>query len=85
MALTASWFLPSDEFLLALELDEELGAVVVGREEVAVVADQQAAAAGDFVHQGLHVRQDVLGRLVAAVVVDRDGPAWGCRRHTTRR
>src|ERR1035441_2627043 len=57
-----------NEFLLVLELDEELRAVVARREEGAFVAQQQTAAAGDLVHQGLHVSSDLFRRLVVTVM-----------------
>src|ERR1039458_8397629 len=57
------------ELLLVLELDEELRAVVAGRENGAFVAEQQAAAAGNLVHQGLHVSSDLFRGLIGAVVL----------------
>ena len=61
MALTASWFSPPRYFLSSIEHDVERGAVVVGAEDLALVADQQRAAAREL---AAHL-DDLLGEVGA--------------------
>ena len=55
-------------FVLAGQLDEKLFAVVIRGKQSALVADEQAAAAGDFAKHGLDVGGKFARRFVAAVV-----------------
>ena len=57
-----------DELLFALQLDEEVGPVVVRRKHLASVTDQQASAVGQFALHRQNVGGDFDRRLVAQVM-----------------
>lgn len=61
------------EFRVALQFEEEFGAVVIGGKDLALVADDEATAAGNFVEEIDHVGHDFLGRFVIAIVIGAGG------------
>ena len=57
-----------DEFLIALQFDEEAGAIIVRREDGAAFTDQQATAIGHFSEESGDISGQLRGRLIRVVV-----------------